>query len=303
MITVNKITSIDVEVSSHCNARCPECIRNFRGWNILKYSESHLDLDKFKYIINKLPNLQHINFCGNYGDPMMHPNMDDFVNEKYHNIISTNGSIGKLDTFVKLAKKNVTITFGIDGLKDTNHIYRQDVKWDNLIARAKTFIGAGGKAVWQYILFKHNINQVEQARELSKQLGFFDFVIKEDGRNSGPILDNTGKQIGYLEPHNREIKKDFNIDFELNLLKNPIKLDTEYSNYKIDCETKRRGWIYINVLGEIRPCCYFGAYDLDKHKPQGKTLQKQLDNYAYIENSWNTKQCFEKCAMECGHRS
>ena len=127
MITVDKIKCIDVEVSSYCNARCPECVRNFRGWNILKHSELHLDLDKFKYIINKLPNLQHINFCGNYGDPMMHPNMDDFVNEKYHNIISTNGSIGKLDTFVKLAKKNVTITFGIDGLKDTNHIYRQDV--------------------------------------------------------------------------------------------------------------------------------------------------------------------------------
>ena len=67
--------------------------------------------------------------------------------------------------------KNVIMSFSIDGLEDTNHLYRQDVEWDKIMERAKKFIGAGGRAEWKFIIFRHNQHQVEEARSLSKELG------------------------------------------------------------------------------------------------------------------------------------
>ena len=301
MLNTSEITSIDIELSTHCNARCPECVRNFRGWNIVNFPKQNLDIEKYNAIINQLPCLQDIILCGNYGDPLMHPDICDFISDKYNYMIFTNGSIGKINTFVELARSNVEIVCGIDGLADTNSIYRQDVDWNKLMHRVSAFIEAGGNATWQFIIFKHNEHQIEQAHALSKELGFRTFDARNDNRNNGPILDNTGNQIGFLEPHDRTIKKDYDINFELSLFKNPVTIDTDYSNYNISCQTLQQGRIYMNAMGEIRPCCYFGAMSYDEHKPIGKTLQEQMNNYQYIADAWNTKNCFEKCGEECGN--
>ena len=70
-----------------------------------------------------------------------------------------------------LAKiKGLKVTFNIDGLQDTNHLYRRNVKWDRLIANVEAFISAGGKADWRYLIFKHNEQQIDEAKTLSKNL-------------------------------------------------------------------------------------------------------------------------------------
>ena len=38
-------------------------------------------------------------------------------------------NLGKLS---KIAGKNILVIFSVDGLEDTNHIYRRNVKWDKL---------------------------------------------------------------------------------------------------------------------------------------------------------------------------
>jgi hypothetical protein len=41
--------------------------------------------------------------------------------------------------------------FSIDGLADTNHIYRVDVNWDNVMSNAEAFISAGYEELMTYM--------------------------------------------------------------------------------------------------------------------------------------------------------
>ena len=67
------------------------------------------------------------------------------------------------------------IIFGIDGLEDTNHIYRKNVRWKKLKDNYTTYIQHGGTASWQFIIFEHNKHQEDIARNRSKQEGFVSF--------------------------------------------------------------------------------------------------------------------------------
>ena len=39
-----------------------------------------------------------------------------------------------------------------------------------------TFINAGGKAEWKYLIFEHNKHQVDDAKQLAKSLGVETFI-------------------------------------------------------------------------------------------------------------------------------
>ena len=55
------------------------------------------------------------------------------------------------------------------------------------------FIGNGGSAFWEYLVFKHNQHQIEEARLLSKKLGFkkfshsFDTLLEWSITNVSPL--------------------------------------------------------------------------------------------------------------------
>ena len=94
--------------------------------------------------------------------------------------METNGGARKLDFWKNMGdiskrNKNAMMYFSIDGLADTNEIYRKKVNWDKLMANIEAYIGAGGMASWKWLIFKHNEHQVEEARELAKKMGFIQF--------------------------------------------------------------------------------------------------------------------------------
>ena len=173
-----KINSFTFEPSTFCNLHCPQCPRyDTNGYLDKNLTQGHLSLDSMvkNFDLTKLPSLQNVIFEGDYGDPMMNPEIDQFVNffKDIESIkLITNGSIRNKDYFANLAThKNLQVTFSIDGLEDTNHIYRINSNWNKTIANAKSFINAGGNATWKYIIFKHNQHQVDEARQLASELG------------------------------------------------------------------------------------------------------------------------------------
>ena len=299
MIDIKNIKRLHIEISSMCNARCPQCPRNFYGWNDpVDLVGKNIDLHKLKEISKNFPNIPAL-FCGNHGDPMMHQDIVECA-DLFNNVwIDTNGSIGRLESFKALAKQGVSIKFNIDGLEDTNHIYRQDTVWNNIINRAKTFIDAGGEAMWRFIVFRHNQHQIEDARQLSKQLGFKIFEASDLGRNYGPIMNTQGEIINWLLPHNTNDQPgEFDTEFELRIKKDKIAPMIDYSNRSIDCELKREGVVYFNVDGELLPCCYHGV---NQHiNPIGNTPQEQLDSFKFLEDAWQTSKCDETCYGSCG---
>lgn len=295
MFSLDQLDYIHIEASTYCNARCSQCPRNFLGYNIDFFEKKHLDLSVMQDLKQKVKPETNIFFCGNYGDSMMHPNIVELCKVFKNTTVNTNGGIGKLSDYVKLAKQGTTILFSIDGLEDTNHIYRQDVVWSKLMERVNTFIQAGGDAVWKFIPFKHNEHQVKQAEEYAYHLGFRAFEIVDTGRNTGPILDNNMNIVGWLgEP------EDIDLDFELKNFLTEYDLEhPDYSNCKIDCKAKQEKSFYIDVDGNVLPCCYLGVRNKTVYG-QGKTLQEQLNSFQWIEEKWNTTDCLTKCAEVCG---
>ena len=54
--------------------------------------------------------------------------------------INTNGGIGNPSDFAELAELNVCMVFGLDGLGESNELYRVNVKWNKIIENLNSFI-------------------------------------------------------------------------------------------------------------------------------------------------------------------
>jgi len=194
MYKYSEVNSVHLEITDLCNARCPQCPRNIMGGADNPYLKgSQLYLDDIKKILKPefIKQLRSLYMCGNFGDPGVARDTREIfqhlrdTNPTMSLSMHTNGSMRTQEWWSSLPKilgKNHHIVFGIDGLEDTNHIYRQGTNWKKIIENVKSFIDAGGNAKWHYIVFKHNEHQVEKAAKLAKEMKFVEFLIKKTGR-------------------------------------------------------------------------------------------------------------------------
>jgi len=289
---------LHVEASTYCNARCPLCPRGLYGYKVEGvWPEVHLTVDKFRECLERFPEREYVYFNGHLGDPMMNPKIVELAKlTKCRTSVTTNGSIGSRETWLALAENNIEVKFSIDGLEDTNHIYRQDVQWNKIMQRVKWFISAGGHAIWKWIPFKHNVHQREETEKLCKELGFKEFYVEDQGRSFGPALNKEGTEIthwilpadGSAEPHPYDIPAGISRYKETHQ-----NFQVEPRLYNIQCEYLLRKDTYINAKGEIGPCCYHG-YDMP-----GRPFVK-VEDHPKLMASWKTKNCNPVCAMTCG---
>ena len=194
----SQLNQLHIELTNACNAACPMCVR-FHGNSPLLRPDIEIDqitIDKFKKYFppEVLQKCELILFCGVHGDPGMAKDLYEICDyiasstTKTSVRLHTNGGmrkpefwerIGKLFASKTIDSTTWRITFSVDGLEDTNHLYRRNVEWSKLIANITAFINAGGFAEWDYLIFKHNEHQISQAKELSNSLGFKNFFPKK----------------------------------------------------------------------------------------------------------------------------
>ena len=188
MLELDQITSLIIEPTAYCNLHCPQCPRfDAEGFLTANLTPAHLNADQLAKNLNldQLPQLKEVKLEGDYGDIMMHPFPTKFISMFPNQEITavTNGSMRSTRFWADLADyQNLTVTFSIDGLADTNHIYRINSNWGSIIDNATAYIDRGGRAVWKYIVFRHNEHQVEEVKELGKTMGFFNVLIRKTGR-------------------------------------------------------------------------------------------------------------------------
>ena len=306
MIQYSDIQDVHLEIATLCNARCPWCPRNFWGYPFNGgYPETYLTLEQAKQIfsIEFLKQLTSIRINGNFGDIVMNPEGQDIVayfrdsNSELKISVNTNGGARKKDFWKSLADSNAVVTFALDGLKDTHSFYRQDTVWATVIKNAKTFIAHGGKAIWQFIEFDHNRHQIDECKQLSKQLGFKSFEIVDDGRNTAPVFNKKGNLTHVLGNYKGEtdFKKLINSKRNDEVLLEDIVQDRQPCNL-VNCETKNLKSIYISANGDVYPCCYTGFYP----KTYGKGQYHQASNAQLIpmikENNavhYSLEQCIQ----------
>lgn len=290
-----KIKGFHIEASTYCNARCPGCPRNVYGFNPKGFvKQQHLSPVSYRKIREKYQ-IEYVRINGGLGDPMMNPDIVEIVDiGNVHTTITTNGSLGRRNTFESLAK-TANIEFSIDGLEDTNHLYRQDLSWKNIMERVDWFIGAGGYAIWKWVPFKHNHHQLEEAKKLSQQLGFKDFIIADQGRNDMPALDKEGNISHWIQPHDAPAIATMSDPKAAiaDAVKHRQFFSEEGKRFDIwRCE-HLAGEVYITAYADVTPCCYHGTVI-------GNRKIVPVEDFEMLRASWSTNNCDPTCANNCG---
>lgn len=192
----------NIETSSKCSLQCSQCTRA----KLLTHKESN----QYKEIKARINNgfdlplkdaeklLRFFEFgvmlCGQLSDPVFWPDLFDFLefSNMYPNktiIIMTAAHQKNLEWYKKafeLSHKNVRWTFGLDGMKDTSMIYRVGQNSELLFDAMVLGRSMGITIDWSYIVFEHNIHQLEEAKEFANTHGIMLNLVKSD-RTGGTV--------------------------------------------------------------------------------------------------------------------
>lgn len=281
---------LHVEPTTRCNAWCSSCPRNNNGYGLTDFVLEDLDPLRLRSVIKKLPNLKTIQFCGNLGDPCASKLIDkqlEVVKDSNLSLqIHTNGSLRTESWWADLAKKfgdKLSVWFAIDGLEDTHKIYRQATDWNKIIDNAKSFINAGGNAVWQFIPFAHNEHQIRDCMKMSTTLGFSRFEFVKNARYFNEAYDYRSGDPVEIHPWSKH-EDQWARKGEILNKKTGNKIVKKIVEKK-NCMHLALSSVFLNASGIIAPCCYFGQTPL-------------VDGQ--IENSIDKKSYIKTCLLCCG---
>ncbi len=347
MYNISDIKTIHLEITQKCQAACPMCDRNQNGGDLNPHINlNELTLQDCKNIFKPsfIKQLKKMYMCGNLGDPIVaNDTLEVFAYFRQHNptmslSMNTNAGAQKPEWWKQLANvfgNNGYVIFSVDGLEETNHLYRQNVNWKMVEQSMRAFCGAGGKARWDYLIFDHNQHQVEKAKKLSEEIGFESFTSKKTGRfiSSNSVkkeqhqaVNRKGKETTLLKKpdakyQNKELSK-----YDI-LVKKYGSMDKYYDQAPIICKVAKENSLYITAEGLALPCCWTAGRmykwwhkdpkieqiwnHIDEAGGKGfldatKGLEKVFETGIFdsIQQSWDIKGCdngkLKVCAMKCG---
>lgn len=276
---INTVKVLEIELTTFCNANCGACDRNINGGPInLKMPLHHMSFDTWKQIVQdkNLSNISTLTFDGNFGDASMHPYIIKFL-EYLSSIkndlfikISSNGGARNTKFWNELATalqkfRSHEMQFAIDGLEDTNHIYRRNVNWNKLIENVTAFNTAGGISTWRAIIFDHNKHQIKEMRNLAKQLNFYKF--KTYRNRVTPIIVDKYKNLpkGILtSPTMDEFEKKYKLLEQFKNIKISYEPSISFTDYS--CPFAEEKTIVIEPDGKVWPCCFIQGNVVTHHK-------------------------------------
>lgn len=265
------ISVLHLESTDVCQAACPLCARETDPL-FNKNEKNHLTYEQIKSCFpeDRIKQLEKMFMCGVYGDPAAGKNTLD-IYRKFREVnptitlgMNTNGGLRPKEWWRKLAQiLNQTydyVGFSIDGLRDTNHLYRINVNWDTMMENISAFIAGGGSAHWDMLVYRHNQHQVEEARKLADEMGFTWFRAKVSKR-----------------PETKTIRY-------------PIKwkLPSPVNNGSIKCAALNEKTAYIDSRGRIRPCCWLAERQYD-----------DINSFDNLKLGWITDNPHHVCAKNC----
>lgn len=348
MYKYENIRTIHLENTQNCQASCPMCDRNQNGGDLNPHIDlSELTLEDAKRIFEPdfIKQLKTMYMCGNLGDPIVaRDTLEIFQYFREHNKnmwLSMNTNAGARDegwwkelanTFGRMG----AVIFSVDGLSDTNHIYRQGVNWSAVERSMRSFTAAGGRARWDFLIFEHNQHQVDEAKALSEQWGFEKFVAKKTGRfmtassekkDSHQAVNRKGKETAQLKKPDEKYQNDAIKQYDKVKEKHGT-MDAYYDRAEIHCKVKDEGNLFITAEGLAMPCCWTagrmykwwhkdpkveqvwdfidaaGGKDAISAKTHGLRAVFETGIFDNIQDSWNKQSVAEGklkvCSMKCG---
>ena len=172
--------TLQIETTSRCTLKCPACSRTW--WNqTLKKGIPISDIDiemLYKFLdCEKGREIKMLDLRGDWGDCIYYPKLFDFIDKfrKEKNFtICTNGAWQTEKFWNRLSAILVegdVVEFSIDGLEDTNHLYRRNSDWKSLMLALRIIKNSKARMVWKTRVFKFNQNILPEMKKTAEDLG------------------------------------------------------------------------------------------------------------------------------------
>ena len=268
---LRKIKVLHLESTDVCQLACPLCSRE-TDQEFKKSIKHHLTIEQIQkhFSDDKVTELDKMFMCGNYGDPAAGKYTLDIyrwfrtINPTITLGMNTNGALQTTFWWHELGKQfnqsKDYCVFSIDGLEDTNPVYRVNSDWKKLMSNAAAYIAAGGAAHWDMLVYKHNQHQIEECQKLAQSMGFKWFRVKVSKR---PFTDKLEFPIGWKSEK--------------------INIAT------IKCHALNEQSAYIDAQGRLSPCCWLGNRQRDF-----------FTDFDEVQKSWNSLTPNIVCMNTCG---
>ena len=271
---MRKIKVLHLEPTDVCQLACPLCARETDP-DFNKRLQHHLTISQIQqnFSNKQIASLEKMFMCGNYGDPAAGKNTLDiyrWFRELNSNIIlgmNSNGALQNTFWWHELGKilnqSQDYVVFSIDGLEDTNPVYRVNTNWKKLMSNVEAYISAGGHAHWDMLVYRHNQHQVDACEQLARDLGFKWFRAKVSKR---PLTNRLESPIGWQS--------------------------AIVSPGKIKCHAMAEKSAYIDAQGRLSPCCWLGE--------RNTILEENFNN---VKLTWKTDAPNTICKTICSTNS
>ena len=231
-----------LDTTSFCNIECVWCPT---GQHRNSRTSCIMPKEKAINIINYFSRYLKVILLFNWGEPLLNPYITDIIKTiKKHNIYSILSSNLNIDFTEQTAYKFITsglnyLICSIDGAsQETYEKYRKRGSFQKAFNNLKLLIKTKKELnlkepfiEWQYLVFRHNENEIEQAKQMAKEIGVdkINFAKPWCPKDWVSTIDKYS---------NYNIKKD-------------VKEYKKYNNY---CNWLWNG-IVINANGSVSPCC------------------------------------------------
>lgn len=273
-----------MELTDKCNAACPMCERTLH--------EDHCATDRSKVrnielTLEDIRNsftpafcrrVERIDLCGRLGDPPAASEClricEYLIDQGVLVTISSNGGLRSGKWWRQLGsvfrRNGSFVEFHIDGLEDTNHLYRVNTRYEKVVGNARAYLETGAAAEWHFILFRHNEHQVEEALRRSRELGFRSFKLIDtirfggSGRFEYQLPDGTRRR---LEPSTRD-PRELTSAVGKRDREAPEVVAVSAANDGVNgirCKSAAENRPYINADGTVSACCWIPGSPNEQH--------------------------------------
>ena len=271
----NQITGFHIEPTNICTLKCPGCARTRFIDQWPQHWRNHsLDTDELLRFFDLDLAGKDINFCGNYGDPIYHPDLIGMVRSlksrgAYITII-TNGSYKKQEWWEQLADgltPEDSVVFSVDGTPENFMQYRVNANWPSIQTGMEIMAKSSCNSIWKYIPFSFNQTDIKKTEELSKSLGIKNFQID--------MSDRFDQQTEWLKPDAKLIGARY-------IPQSMWKSDFNTVAVSPKCSHGRQH--FITADGYYTPCCFLADHRFYYKTPFGKNKsQYDIRKHTFTE--------------------
>ena len=266
-----------IDACNVCNLRCPLCPT---GNTTIARKQAMFSLEQYKELFDKIKEYALVVSLYNHGEPLLNPDVFSIIEHTHRNRVGTNISSNfnwpqpvEINDFIRSGLDYVTVS--LDGVtQDSYQQYRVrgDVRevFDNLkrlLSAKKTLRSKTPFVEWQFIVFKHNEHEVEEARKLASELGV-------------DLLRFISPGVPPEDMHNLELQEKWMPRNPLYWERNPKLVEDRGYVFDQPCFYLYRS-MFIYPGGGVTPCCFAHDERQDFGNLYNNSVMEIWNNNAY----------------------